>query len=83
MLTGTKQSIQEIDAFLNKSILGHIVILNNEAFLYTTTDIIKLNKDHKIKVANRRVYVDVKYDDIFKLCDFGMYLYAGRTALIN
>lgn len=44
MLTGTKQSIREIDAFLNKSILGYIVILNNKAYLYTDDDKIKLNE---------------------------------------
>jgi len=84
MLTDTKQSTLEIDAFLNKSILGRIVILNNKAYLYTTGGKMLLNRDHQIKVLNRREYIDVPYEDVLnKLCADGFYLYAGRTALVK
>lgn len=84
MLTGTKQSIYEIDAFLNKSTLGRIIIDNNKAYLYTDDQQIEISSDDDIKIANGYDYIDVTYNQLINtICDDGWPLFAGKTALVK
>lgn len=84
MLNSMRKSILEIDAFLQRSTSGKIIIENNKAYLYTGDKEIEIRHDDKIKISNNRDYIDVTYNDLINtICTDGFPLYAGKDALIK
>ena len=84
MLTGTKKSIREIDAWLDKSVYGYLIIEDDQAYLKTDDDLITLDDRYSVKIAKGYEYINVSYDDLLStVCDSGWPLYAGKDALVK
>lgn len=85
MLSETRKSILEIDAFLKGAKLGYLVVENNRVTLSTEDEDIILNETHEIEVLNEQTNecVSVTYKEALTVkCIDGWPLYAGKPTFV-
>lgn len=81
-----KQSIYEIDAFLDNYTLGTLIIDDKKAFLQLDIgELIELDDTFKIEVINNRQYIPVTYNQVLNTIDKYMDapLFAGFSARVK
>lgn len=81
-----KQSIYEIDAFLDNYMLGTLIIDDKKAYLQLDNgELLKLDDTFKIEVINDREYILVTYDQVLNAIDKYMHapLFAGFPARVK
>jgi hypothetical protein len=86
MLTGTRQSIYQIDAFLENFILGTLIVENNEAYLLLSDGKeLMLDDSYKIEVINGLEYHPITYDQAINTVEKYMRtpLFAGFEARVR
>jgi hypothetical protein len=86
MLTGTRQSICQIDAFLENYILGTLIVENNEAYLLLSDGKeLELDNSYRIEVINGIEYHPITYEQAINTHEKYMKtpLYAGMYCRVR
>lgn len=81
-----KQSIYEIDAFLDNYTLGTLIIDDKKAYLQLDIGkLLELDGTFKIEVINNREYIPITYNQVLNTIDKYMHapLFAGFPARVK